>query len=152
MKIIVITDSHGELSNIINAYETEHPDIILPAGDCYDDIKELSYIYNDLKYESVRGNCDYFTDIPDQNRLLQLEGQTIFLTHGHLYGVKLRLDELERQSQKLCADIVVFGHTHKPYLNKLDNVIYFNPGAMRDGRYGVITIHKDEVQCFQKQI
>lgn len=152
MNILVISDSHGELSNIIKVYELEHPDLILSSGDCLDDIKDLSYIYKGLKYESVRGNCDYFTDILEQNKLLEVCGKKIFLTHGHLYGVKSDLHHIERQGEELKVDIVVFGHTHKPYLNKVNEIFYFNPGAMRDGKYGIISIKKNQIDFFQKQI
>ncbi|MGL5054327.1 MAG: YfcE family phosphodiesterase [Fusobacteriaceae bacterium] len=152
MNILVISDSHGELSNIIKVYELEQPDLILSAGDCLEDIKELSYIYKGLRYESVRGNCDYFTDILEQNKLLEVCEKKIFLTHGHLYGVKSDLRHIEEQGEELGVNIVVFGHTHRPYLNKVNEIFYFNPGAMIEGKYGIISIKKNQIDFFQKQI
>ena len=46
----------------------------------------------------------------------------------------------------------MFGHTHKPYIEKCGNMTLFNPGATEDGRYGVIILENGNIQLFHKQL
>ena len=52
----------------------------------------------------------------------------IFMTHGHHYFVSMTLDHLKREARARGADIVIFGHTHKPCLKFEEDMIIMNPG------------------------
>ena len=49
------------------------------------------------------------------------------------------------------ADIMCFGHTHKPFCQEIGGILYFNPGYAGKSRFGlersVAILH-----CEQKQI
>ena len=72
-------------------------------------------------------------------------GRKVFLTHGHLYGVKTNLNELEKKAREENADICIFGHTHREYLVEKDGTVYVNPGALQDKKY-VIYDGRDFIQ------
>ena len=41
MKILVVSDSHGKVDNLIRAVELTHPDYVLHLGDCQRDLEKL---------------------------------------------------------------------------------------------------------------
>ena len=54
--------------------------------------------------------------------------------------MKSGLDSLRYAAEEQNADIVLFGHTHMPFESYMDGRRFFNPGALRDGRYGLLDI------------
>ena len=44
MKVIVFSDSHGDLNHMIAAVEQEEPDLVLHLGDYWEDARELSWM------------------------------------------------------------------------------------------------------------
>ena len=88
----------------------------------------------------------------NEENLFEIDGVKIFLTHGHLYDVKRSLSSIKEIGKKLNVSLVVFGHTHKPYIEKDEDMTLFNPGATEDGRYGVIILENKNIQLFHKQL
>ena len=144
MKILVVSDSHGRLDYLMEIWKKETPDIVLSAGDYSEDVEELSYIHENSKYFIVRGNCDFMDHTNDDNLELELGDKKIFLTHGHLYGVKSSYHYLRLEAEERDANLCIFGHTHIPYLED-GELILFNPGAVKDKEYGVIEISKNKM-------
>ena len=93
MKVIVFSDSHGDVNNMVAVVEEEAPDLVLHLGDYWEDARELRWIYPELPIEQVPGNCDWQ---PEQSleRVLTLEGCRITFCHGHSRGVKRSYQEL----------------------------------------------------------
>ena len=58
MKILVLSDSHGNISNMEAAVEREQPRMILHLGDCWRDAERLAERYPEIPMEHVPGNCD----------------------------------------------------------------------------------------------
>lgn len=154
MKILVYSDSHGEISNIVEIYEREKPDFVISAGDYSEDFRDFTLSYRDLNidHKVVKGNCDPFEKIYGDEEIFLLEGRKIFLTHGHLYGVKGSLNHLKIRSRELGADLVIYGHTHIPHQERYENCEYFNPGALKDGKYGIIEVEGKEINFFMKSL
>ena len=100
----------------------------------------------------VKGNCDFFDRSHNEENLFEINGVKIFLTHGHLYSVKRSLSSIKEIGKKLNVSLVIFGHTHKPYMEKDGDMILFNPGATEDGRYGIIILENGNIQLFHKQL
>ena len=90
-------------------------------------------------------------DFGEEN-IFEIEGKKFFLTHGHLYDVKRSLNSIKEMAKKLKANLVIFGHTHKPYIEYYEDEILFNPGATEDGRYGLIILKDGNIQLFHKQL
>ena len=87
MKVLVVSDSHGKVDNLIRAVELTHPDYVLHLGDCQRDLEKLRQAFPVLPMEGVPGNCDYGScDQPE--RLIELGGVRILMLHGHTRGVK----------------------------------------------------------------
>jgi putative phosphoesterase len=148
MKACVFSDSHGVAKNMIAAIELEKPDFCFFLGDGERDIDKIRGKYPDLPIYAVRGNCDFRSDL---NRLIicNVEGVIIFATHGHLSNVKYEdeLNTLTYQAKEAGADIALFGHTHEPFFTEIPAdekhekpLLIFNPGSLRAGSFGLLTI------------
>ena len=59
---------------------------------------------------------------------------------------------LEAIAEKYDVDAVCFGHTHIPYYEEKNGIKYFNPGALKDNRYGVLLIENKELIFSYKEI
>ncbi|WP_319203890.1 YfcE family phosphodiesterase [uncultured Ilyobacter sp.] len=151
MKILVVSDSHQHLEKLIDMFEKENPDIVISAGDNSGDAIDLSYIKEEADYYIVRGNCDYFDFKTDDTEEFNIKGKKIFLTHGHLYNVKSGYEKIKIEAVKKQADIVIFGHTHIPYVDA-EYPVLFNPGAAKDGKYGTIEISGEEIKFYHKKL
>ena len=146
MKILVISDSHGDNDSIEQAYARERPDEIIFLGDGLRDIEMFGYTFPGAKISSVRGNCDFFSRSADEFTL-SYGGLTVFVCHGHAYGVKNGVSLLAYTAKKKGASIALFGHTHEPYLGECDGVTLLNPGSIRNERYGIITVTGNTFEC-----
>ncbi len=144
MKILVVTDSHGNFQNLLNVYEREQPQIVFCAGDHSTDVEDLSFLKEEAEYYIVRGNCDYYDTRHEDILKLEVEGKSILLAHGHYYGVKSGYDLIRKEGENQDVDLVVFGHTHIPYLEEGKPTL-FNPGALKDGFYGILEIQKERI-------
>ncbi len=165
MELLIFSDSHGRAENLLaaEARQIKRPDAILFLGDGARDLSHLSI--HDIPVWAVRGNCDWSSsDLADKTeRLLHLEGHTLLMTHGHEWGVKGGLGALIAHAADVGADIVLFGHTHKPTLQTiaageqigktvLSRPLYlFNPGSIgfnEDGEgysFGTLAIKGETV-------
>ncbi|ADL08515.1 metallophosphoesterase family protein [Thermosediminibacter oceani] len=157
MRIGVFSDTHGFLHFIDKAMKVVEPvDLILHAGDISADADYIREAYNYRVY-GVSGNCDTGSDYPGE-RLIQLEGKKILLTHGHAYRVKHGYERLLARAKDLSADAVVFGHTHCPENTRVGNVLIFNPGSLAlprcgTGRtFGVLEIRDEDIKSSIKEL
>ena len=80
------------------------------------------------------------------------------MTHGHYYCVSLGTEMLRKEGLARGVDIVMFGHTHRPYLEQDEEMIVLNPGSLsyprqpgRQGSYMIMEIKSDgnvEIETF----
>lgn len=141
MKIIVLSDSHGSLHNVERILgAVGDADFVLFCGDGLSDIESAEYLYPKPVYAAVAGNCDR-NPSADGEKLLELAGLRILLTHGHAYDVKRTLSRLHRRAVELGAGLVFFGHTHKPIDLSIDGVRLVNPGSCSTlAQYAELTV------------
>lgn len=142
MKILVFSDSHGSIGNMYDAALLHMPDTVVHLGDHISDANDLSYALPDVEVLRVPGNCDY-ASIQQPSILTELGGVRMFLTHGHLFGVKQGTQRLLAQAKTLGAQIALFGHTHRPLCEQCGGVWLLNPGTcgrFGSASYGVIEI------------
>ena len=158
MEFLIFSDSHGRATAMHEALarQVRDPDAILFLGDGLRDAEWLDSGGSALFM--VRGNCDWFGggDTPDE-QTLPFEGHKLFLTHGHLYGVKGGIGALIAHAATLGADVVLFGHTHQPVCQtlpagetvgatKLSRPMHlFNPGSIGAGSFGTLTLRGETV-------
>lgn len=142
MKILVISDTHGYLGDAVEAIENEKCDFCIHLGDMVADCEELELIFPRQKFIFVKGNNDYFTkssSFPDE-RTFELGGKRFFVCHGHKFHVKSDLSLLRKKASEAGADIILYGHTHRAYL-ETEPVLVMNPGSRTS--YGIIDIDND---------
>ena len=153
MKILVFSDSHGSLGNMYEAVERESPDRVLHLGDHFRDAEDLDLAFGGLDILYVPGNCDYAAQIP-ANLEIEIDGVRIFLTHGHLFGVKTGLTRLLLEGKRLGAQLVLFGHTHRPLLEQRDGIWLLNPGSCSasSGSYAVVDLGAGGFECELREI
>lgn len=148
MKLLVGSDTHGNIRDLARAVEREQPDLICHLGDYVRDGKRLQELFPHIPLEQVPGNCD-FPATAGAERLLQIEGHTLLLCHGHTFGVKRSLLQAYYAAVERQAELLLFGHTHRALCQQKEGVLLFNPGTA-GGRgavcsYGVIELNQNTV-------
>ena len=158
MEFLIFSDSHGKYYGAIEAFERQvkAPDAVFFLGDGLRDMSASDF--GGSAFFSVRGNCDFFApDGVSAELTLSFEGHKLLLCHGHLFGVKSGYGALISHAAELGADIVLFGHTHKPCEEMipvgytvggrtLSRPMYlFNPGSLRQGSFGTLFLKEDRV-------
>ena len=137
---------------MLYAFDQCKPDAVLHLGDHISDGYELQRQFPDVPFHMVKGNCD-FQEYEDTELLMSFEGVKIFMTHGHIYGVKSGLKTLIDESRRLGADIALFGHTHQAIIKGPAWPWVMNPGQMerhdnkRTASYGVINVNGGQFAC-----
>ena len=127
MRIAVISDTHGDKKALKRALEKAGAvDVILHLGDNGLDLTDASLGIPETY--AVHGNSDPLKNLPEE-LLLSFCGHTLFICHGHRYGVKQGLQRLYYRGVELGADIVLFGHTHKALNRQEEDVLILNPGS-----------------------
>ncbi len=134
VKILVVSDSHGNMANVRKAVEKEAPfDILVHCGDIEgsaDTIREMG----DFQVVAVKGNCDYNMDL-NRDETFKAGFYTIWVTHGDRYNVKYeeKLTSLDAAAKERRADIVLFGHSHYAEIvrDEENNILMLNPGTVR---------------------
>lgn len=127
---VILSDSHGNLSALSKLYGVmQESDYVIHLGDYCGDMREYS---DDIcqKLYRVKGNCDG----GGSDFILEAEGKKILLTHGDRYGVKTGLYKLLLRAKEVCADVVLFGHTHIAEITEIDGITFINPGSL--SKYG----------------
>lgn len=155
MKILVLSDSHGNCDKMRQAIEKEKPDHVFHLGDHSDDAQILRREYPTLPIVSVRGNCDWADRITQESAQGVYDGVSIWAVHGHLFGVKSGLLRLYLAAKEKAARVVLFGHTHCPYCEERDGIWLMNPGSCAYGtvtNYGLIEISDGHSRCYLSSI
>jgi putative phosphoesterase len=127
-------------------------DLILHAGDITSrqvliDLEKIAPV------QAVAGNADLLGHGLPLTRVVEIEGRRIGLVHGHggwakyLAGkVRDRLGYREEYYLKIVAesfgrvdavriDAIVFGHTHRVFIEVRSGVLLFNPGPVAPDYY-----------------
>jgi len=153
MKILVISDTHGDTKKAEAAIRANKGvDLIIHLGDYFRDAQKLSGLFADIPIEYVYGNSDFMIDGVPAEKLLEVCGKKIFITHGHRYSVKWNYEKLCRKAEEQHADIILFGHTHTPEIIETDKFIMINPGSTSEPRgnsdesYAVIEITENKLK------
>jgi putative phosphoesterase len=131
LKIGVISDTHGFLDPRVEKIFAG-VDHILHAGDIGSPMIEL-----ELKFIApvtlVLGNND-----PDltfkETEVVTLAGKK-FLLH-HIVNPRDLSEKMAARIKRDRPDVVVFGHTHKNFLETVNGVLFFNPGYAGKPKFG----------------
>lgn len=156
MKILVISDTHGTIDEAIKIIEKEKPQLIIHLGDYVEDGENIER-ETGIKVEMVRGNGDIFNKNYEDDRVLEIGGKRIFITHGHRYRVKYGVMNILYRAEELNADIALFGHTHVPLMLEEAGILVMNPGSLSYPRgypksktYGIIDTQGQVTMSIEK--
>lgn len=138
MKILLISDSHGNKKTLANFLQSVQFDYAFFLGDGLRDVESLDQI----KVKRVCGNCDFFSS-EAVTRYENLAGKKFMLTHGHDYRAKLTKSLMLQTAKQNYCDVVCFGHTHTQTNEYLDGVLFVNPGAFKSGNYAILNVDQE---------
>jgi putative phosphoesterase len=106
-------------------------DAILHAGDVggHDVITGLGQV---APVSAVFGNTDGVGLWPAAIDI-ELQGVRIHVSHGHEVGSPTP----ERLAARYNADVIVYGHTHRPLIKQIGATLVINPGAAGPRRFNI---------------
>lgn len=125
MKIVIVSDTHNNWENFKKAIDwakKEKISLILHCGD----ISSQETIDNAVKLfdgevKFVKGNADHGLDLPEKIDL-EFDGERITFCHFP--------SEAKKMAQSGNYDIVFYGHTHRPWDEKIGDTHMINPGEL----------------------
>ena len=141
MKIVVFSDSHGFVGNMVHALEQSRFDRIIHLGDYTRDAFEIMRRYPEIPMDCVAGNGDYSDRKSGTDKILSVLDKKILITHGHAHYVSSGHDRLLRFAAEKDCDAILFGHTHIPYAKIEEGKLLLNPGSISCPRGGGKTIY-----------
>ena len=143
MKALIFSDSHGDTMNMRRTIEKcADVNYVFFLGDGIRDVEKIKENFPDKIFYCVRGNNDWMSMLENYSdeRIIEIEGKRILLTHGHKYNVKYTEQNLFYKAISENIDIVLFGHTHTPYEQYFSTddggVNMFNPGSIGKNHLG----------------
>jgi len=140
MKIGIVSDSHDHHENVLKAidiFNEQKVDYVLHAGDIVSPF--TGRIFEKLtaeKFIAVFGNNEgeklllkkmienFGGQIHEYCYKGTIDGKKIYMTHTHH-----NLDEIIKSQM---YDLVIYGHTHKQDIRRVDKTLVVNPGETTD--------------------
>lgn len=111
----------------------ENVDMIIHAGDILNeevliDLRALAPVH------AVAGNNDSYEIFSEygSRKIIEVEGKRIGLTHGSGYNKTYMNAYSEFADDEV--DCIVYGHSHIPHNEMINNILFFNPGSPTDRR------------------
>ena len=136
MKVAIISDIHDNIANLkkclaycaVNSIEK-----IFCCGDVTNS-ETLEFLANNFQKEIylVRGNMEIFDeDEPKKYKNIIYTGRIVrFELAGKKIGLCHEPFLLDYVLKKGECDIIFYGHTHKPWIEKKNNYLFANPGTL----------------------
>ena len=132
MKLGAISDTHGH-------FDPKLPklfagvDHILHGGDI-----GLPWLILELEQiapvTAVLGNTDAGLEFKE-TEVAEFEGRK-FLLH-HIVDPRKPAEAIQRRINREGPDVIVFGHTHKPFCEPIGRTLFFNPGYAGKPRFNL---------------
>lgn len=138
MKVLVVSDIHGDYKNLDFILKKENFEKLIVLGDLFsygfkkeslDDNKIINLLQkNKDRLILIKGNCDNFIDYEKLGLYaheiftINLNNHSVTLTHGDKYKRGFL--------PSFHGEIFLSGHTHIPTLTKEYDIIYANPGSV----------------------
>ena len=157
MKILIVSDTHKRLRNFDIALDRVGPvDMLLHLGDVEGNADYIEAAAGCPTY-IVSGNNDFFSDLPKERELM-IGKYKVFMTHGHYYYVSMGMETIIEEGRSRGADLVMFGHTHRPFFLQKDGMTILNPGSLsfprqegRRGSYMIMEVDGDGKLSFEQK-
>ncbi len=140
MKIGIISDTHDHHQNVLKAIEVfnaSRVEYILHAGDMVSPFTARAFAeVKEAKLIAVFGNCDgekqylksTIEEIGGENYGQvykgQIAGKKVFMKH--------KSHSVDEAISSGSYDLVIYGHTHKQDIRKVEKTLIINPGEATD--------------------
>jgi len=137
-KLLVFSDTHGSvaaLKIIFNWAKDRMPpdDTICGAAFLGDGISDLQPAANATgffcEWKLVSGNNDYGYSLPG-TMTLDFGDNCFFMCHGHRHANYGDYNTLIVAAQAVGANAALFGHSHVPFMKKINGILLINPGSV----------------------
>lgn len=147
MRILIVSDNHGDKQILQDILQQETFDHSIHLGDSQMDEKWISQNFNYY----VEGNNDFwYSKLEDT---FNLGGLNFFICHGHTRGINnLNLtNPIKQIFAEQNVDVILYGHTHAFNVMDVEGKTVICPGALRMARgpegkgYCIITIQDREI-------
>lgn len=129
MKILIVSDTHRKNDLYVALCEKYAPlDMVIHCGD----IEGSEFIISKAAgcpVKMVSGNNDFFSDTK-RDEEFYIGKYKVWLTHGHHYYVSMGNEILKDEARSRGIDIVMYGHTHRPIIEREHDLITINPGSL----------------------
>ena len=143
MKIGVVSDTHNYLDPAVLKY-LEGVEHILHGGD----VGLMSIIHaleNIAPVTAVTGNTDHGLPLREIE-VVELAGKKFLLQH--IVEPHSPSQDLQARLKAISPDVVIYGHTHKPFQTTIGHTLFFNPGYAGKQRFtlprSVALLHLDD--------
>lgn len=142
-------EAHSRLAPVIDLFRRAKVDLILHAGDT-GALSLLRALEEIAPVAAVRGNADpveTLDALPDRVTI-HAGARTILLTHGNQGKTAVAT---ARREARDGLDLIVFGHSHQPLIDREGRTILFNPGSPTERRWnphfgiGLITVTDERI-------
>ncbi|MFV0361915.1 MAG: metallophosphoesterase family protein [Suipraeoptans sp.] len=155
MKVLIVSDTHKAHGNLFKVIEDEKPfDMLIHLGDGEGVEFDLEHLLS-CPIHIVGGNNDFFSNLPREKEFF-IDGHHVFITHGHAYYVSRSEERLIEEGKGRGADIVMYGHTHKPSVHQEKNFTVLNPGSLsyprqtnRKASYIIMEIDEEGIATYE---
>jgi putative phosphoesterase len=149
MRLVAIADTHipDRCLDVPDALfkELQRADLIVHAGD-FTSAEYFKYLRSLKPLKAALGNLDVpgLREFLKEKEVFTIQKFKIGVMHGFGSAENVLLNI--RKSFDDSFDLVIFGHTHNSYNEKIGKTIFFNPGSPTDkvfashNSYGIIEI------------
>ena len=155
MEIAVLSDTHLRAGRTLPRFVWEHLtdiDMIIHAGDLTNMglLEELACI---APVRAVCGNCDDWDVALPERDIFECESLRIGIIHGNVGRGKSTPERAFNAFEDSPVDLIVFGHSHVPFMEWRNGILLFNPGSPTDKRrerhysLGLLNIQQGQVNA-----
>ncbi len=155
MRILIVSDTHGRRGDLDIVLDREkNIDLMIHLGDFE---RDEDWVEGATKcpVRMISGNNDFFTRLPEEQEFT-IGKHKVFMTHGNKYYVSMNTERIRKAAASRGADIVMFGHTHRPYMDIDGDLKVINPGSIsyprqedRRGTYVIMEIDRNGEAQFE---
>jgi putative phosphoesterase len=132
MKVMIVSDTHGAHGYLDEALEQIGKiDMFIHLGDILDGFDYIDATV-DCEKHMIAGNGDFFSSLKRESEFM-IGSKKVFITHGHKYlkgWGEGSTDGVVTEGRRRGVDIIMFGHTHMPFLEVHPDITALNPGSI----------------------
>jgi len=153
MQLAIISDSHhalDTLAKLLHHLDESNIHLLIHAGDFITSgVESVFKAHPNITTHIALGNCDYRSE--EMQKLQALSHVTVEeVVHLNLENRSIAVSHIEGVAQNAMrgvhVDAFVHGHTHRPRIEKIGEILYLNPGSlMEDAGYLKVELPSFEI-------